>query len=240
MYIVGEFDPAQIRCNEKAMEETIRLDEKSEKLIMTESEFFQNASLLIGYVNVRSLGAHWKHVQKDFEMMQCDVLGFGETWLEKGQSVDHIPFFGHYLNAGKGKGLSSFTKLQPTSTEQILKEKYSLMKLVIDNKIIIFMYISQHPPYCCCIKDIDSLIESSSMPTILLGDVNFDYSLRSHPIKDFLLLKKFTQLIKDPTHDEGGLIDHVYVNDAMMLLDVNIFKKPVCYSDHDEIFVRIN
>ena len=50
--------------------------------------------------------------------------------------------------------------------------------------------------------------------------------------------RNFKQLIKEPTHIEGHIIDHVYANEQMLNMGLEIYQKPVIM-DHDELFVRI-
>ena len=46
-------------------------------------------------------------------------------------------------------------------------------------------------------------------------------------------------MIQESTCDTGSVIDHIYVNDAMKLLDINIQKDSAYYSDHDIITINI-
>ena len=45
----------------------------------------------------------------------------------------------------------------------------------------------------------------------IVGDLNINYHINhNHPICEWLLSREFTQLVQKPTHEGGGLIDHVY------------------------------
>ena len=52
--------------------------------------------------------------------------------------------------------------------------------------------------------------------------------------------RNLLQLIEKPTHINGNIIDHVYINPKMEDLNVEIFQKPVPYSDHYALFLKIN
>ena len=51
--------------------------------------------------------------------------------------------------------------------------------------------------------------------------------------------KGFHQLVQNPTHERGGLIDHVYVNDALLADQPFVTQRSVYYSDHDAIVLHI-
>ena len=241
--ITGTFDPKQIRCNLKALEESLKLEERANKLEGIETSFFENASFLIAYVNVRSLNLHWQDVMNDHDMMKCDVIGLGETWLKPNDIniIDAHPFTLDSIDIGRGKGLASLTKKCPADTMKIFSEKYSILLQMVESIKIIFVYFSQNATTAKCIEDISNLLGSSEMPTILIGDTNIHYIPdKNHPLKNLMESKNFKQLIKEPTHLEGHIIDHVYANQPMLKLGLNIFQKPVIFSDHDEIFIRIN
>ena len=59
-------------------------------------------------------------------------------------------------------------------------------------------------------------------------------------MKKFMQANNFEQLIKNPTHIGGNIIDHAYVNSQMKELNVQILQKPVPYSDHYALYVKIN
>ena len=64
--------------------------------------------------------------------------------------------------------------------------------------------------------------------------------MQFHPMKKFMKERNLMQLIEKPTHIDGNIIDHVYINPKMEDLNVEIFQKPVPYSDHYALFLKIN
>ena len=171
------------------MEESTRLEERGNKLEAIETSFFENASFLIAYVNVRSLNLHWQDVMNDHDMMKCDVIGLGETWLKPHDTniIDTHPFTLDSINIGRGKGLASLTKKYPSDTMKIIGEKYSILQQMIENIKIIFVYFSQNATTPKCIEDISNLIGSSEIPTVLIGDTNFHYLPdNNHLFKTFM------------------------------------------------------
>ena len=112
-----------------------------------------------------------------------------------------------------------------------------MIKLQINNKNIIFVYISKEARPEEYLKDIEILIGTSNSPTILIGDVNWNF-FKSSKMKKFMEDKNFTQLIQNPTH-EDNLIDHVYINQQMQDLNVQTHQCPIYYSDHHALFIKI-
>ena len=51
--------------------------------------------------------------------------------------------------------------------------------------------------------------------------------------------KNFVQLVEKPTHRCGGLIDHIYVNQLLMLDKPFYSQSSVMYSDHDKVILHI-
>ena len=51
----------------------------------------------------------------------------------------------------------------------------------------------------------------------------------------FLLSIGFSQLIKNPTHIDGGLIDHLYFLPSVETLNIAVETYGKYYSDHDAI-----
>ena len=235
--IVGKFDESQIKCSPAAYKETLELNKRADELIEIERGFFKDANFLIGFVNIRSLRLHLPHLMQDEDFMQCDAIGLAETWLHPGENFEATPYFTHSINNGRGKGLASLTKNQPDLIDDIDKELYSMIKLQINNKNIIFVYISKEARPEEYLKDIEILIGTSNSPTILIGDVNWNF-FKSSKMKKFMEDKNFTQLIQNPTH-EDNLIDHVYINQQMQDFNVQTHQCPIYYSDHHALFIKI-
>ena len=239
--IVGEFDVTQIYCSKDAYDAAMELNERALKLEESDKEFFKNASCIIGFLNVESLRAHQVHLRKEQEFLQSDIFVAAETWLYPGEKIEIPSHASHLLSNGRGKGLASFTKGHSKMIETIEKDEYSMMKMELDKKFFIFMYISKNAKSSEYIHDIDALLKNTSnSPTALIGDVNWNYAQKSHPMKKFMQDNKFEQIIEKPTHIGGNIIDHVYVNPKMKDLSVQILQKPVPFSDHYALYLKIN
>ena len=77
-------------------------------------------------------------------------------------------------------------------------------------------------------------------PTLLIGDFNFCYlSSSAKPLRDFFLLNDFKQLIKEPTHIDGNIIDQAYMKDCKNNLRTETFMQSKYYSDHRGIDIIV-
>lgn len=86
-----------------------------------------------------------------------------------------------------------------------------------------------------------SLLESwvlHERPTAIIGDFNINFS-EDNKINRAMEKSGFQQLIRQPTYEEGSIIDHIYANKLMQKLNVSVEKYSVHYSDHDIITLYI-
>ena len=73
----------------------------------------------------------------------------------------------------------------------------------------------------------------STKPNIVLGDFNFSYQ-NDLPISSLMQRFNYEQLVEEPTHIRGGLIDQVYVSkDFSVFNHLKSQVLSVYYSDHD-------
>ena len=247
IYISGKLDVNLIQCDPKALEESKRLEEvfnQSEK----EKEEKREKCVKISYLNVRSIKSadgHAKDVERDNVIMDADMFGLGETCLEMGTEVHFDGYSGHFASIGKGKGVAGYSKLDLVAQPKTVStETYSAILLKTKEFQIVFLYLSSN-----CKKDslftiLDSWIEKE-IPTAIMGDMNAKFLVgeklkkASTRFVNMMTVRGFHQLIKEPTHLEGNIIDHIYVNNAMQCQTIAIQIDPVYYSDHDIISLYI-
>ena len=86
LFVTGDMDIKDIRCNEDCLKETQRLQKVFEESEQVKRDKFAN-HWKISYLNVRSLNAHHKDVSNDNAIYDSDVLGLGETWMKKGETL---------------------------------------------------------------------------------------------------------------------------------------------------------
>ena len=89
-------------------------------------------------------------------------------------------------------------------------------------------------------QDILNLIDTEK-PTIILGDLNLNIlKCPEHSMLRNLKDLSFKQLVQTPTHEQGGLLDLVFLSHHFNQNEVTIENVSVYYSDHDLIHIKMN
>ena len=77
-------------------------------------------------------------------------------------------------------------------------------------------------------------------PLMVIGDFNFCFKESTkNPTKKYLQEQSFIQLITDPTHIEGHLLDQVHVRDKRKKLTFSSEIHSKYYSDHKALTVIV-
>ena len=247
IYISGELDVDKISCDQEALEESKRLEEifnHSKK----EEEEKRKKCIKISYINVQSMQSadgHAKDVERDNVIMDADMFGLGETWLEKGSEVHFDGYSGHFANNGKGKGVAGYSKIDLVAQPEIEStETYSAILFKTKDFHIVFLYLSSNCKKASLFSLLDSWIEKQ-VPMAIMGDINEDF-LKGEKLKkastrflNMMSARGFHQLIKEPTYTSGSVIDHIYVNDAMQAQTISTRIDGAYYSNHDIISLYV-
>ena len=237
IYILGDFDVKGIHCHPDALTETIRLEKMFDDNLVKLDENRQQ-HWKISYLNVRALLGHQWDVRCDNYVLDSDIFCLAETHIEPGVEIKFGGFKEHLLSFGQGKGIAAFTKMDILSKPNFDQtEKSSAMLIKTDTFDIIFLYLSKQFDEAHLLSVLENWLESK-MPTVVMGDVNWDFRNNSG-MKKFMQRKNFKQLIDRPTFLQGTLIDHVYVNSEMIELNVHTEQNAAYYSDHDIITLFI-
>ena len=232
MYIIGDFNPEQIKCLPDAKVETERLIEIGQRREAIEHDLY-DSSLVIGSLNVRSLREHYKDVLTDPFLMSCDIFGLGETWLYEGEEPEFPDYNGIFVNYGKrGKGIAVYTR-SPLDYELLKADDAAAVFVRMGKYNVLFLYLS-HEFEWNPVKDFFDKVICPGIPTVIMGDVNWHY-FDNHLMKDYLDLKGFNQLIRRATHEKGRCIDHLYTSDHFSVEEVTFKQQSTYYSDHDMI-----
>ena len=192
-------------------------------------------------VNILSLRKHHEDLIKRYESKAIDCLCLQETWLPEYDDAtlytvrEMVP---HLNSVGPGRGIATYCdeKEFALTGEFICEKDCQLMKVRCEKFDLINVYRSQS---CKVLQDKIKYVVDTSRPTILCGDTNIDISReKGQSFLDFMKHLGLTQLVVKPTHEKGGLIDHVYVTDDLFE-KVAITQKGVYFSDHDLITIRL-
>ena len=68
---------------------------------------------------------------------------------------------------------------------------------------------------------------------ILQGDFNIDAFDSDPCVKRHDILSNYRFVVKEPTHLDGALLDHVYLYKLFLSKNVNAFAKGIYFSDYD-------
>ena len=76
-------------------------------------------------------------------------------------------------------------------------------------------------------------LRNRNVPQVVVGDLNFHYlEETNNSTKEFFKQEKYSQLIMEPTHTEGNILDHAYVRDERNLLIFTAEVQTKYYTDH--------
>lgn len=149
----------------------------------------------------------------------------------------------HFNSFGDGKGVALYYKDHFQNVSDVCKENYQISKLQSEKYDIICVYRSSDSVKTNQIdflNDLRSLI-CQGRKTFISGDFNFNALCpKQNYILKVLKTWNFVQMVKEPTHIQGGLIDHCYMSNNIPQSIVSFTQKSVYYTDHDvnEIIIR--
>ena len=194
-------------------------------------------------MNILSLRKHYVDLLRKFENSNVNVINLQETWLEpntdssKYSIKDKIP---HLNSIGRGKGLATYVEKDFVLRGEFIGEELcQLMKVSNEDIEIVNVYRSQE---CSSqvFQDKIKYVVDPSRPTIVCGDTNFDISRdRGHSFVEFMEKLGLTQLVTQPTHSRGGLLDHVWVTENLRNR-VKVTQTAVYFSDHVILTIKIS
>ena len=170
-----------------------------------------------------------------------DVIILTETWLEQKQmEQDYVlENFNMNLNSqGRGKGMAIYFKNQFQHVKNVNGEGFTISMLSSEKLDVIGIYKSKEGDSRDMMTQLSALIVQNKA-TIIGGDFNIcALKHQNNLIAERLKEQKFLQVVKQATHIEGGLLDHVYIKqggDTDYSCEIEV--TPKYYSDHDCIGV---
>ena len=217
----------------------------------------ENIVLSIAHLNIRSLMPKIKYLVED-PVFQSSILCISETRLSDKIPTKKLPWPGNFTVERNDKSrkeggvliaANPYTKPIPVSLPTSLLEVVGMKIQIPQEIIVICVYRSERSmskdEFVHEMEQILNPFQNISM--VVIGDFNEDiYSPElidnmrpplpkaqtSHKVKDFMQSLGFIQTIKEPTHEAGSLLDHIYLRDINMdESDV----QDVYFSDHSAI-----
>ena len=103
---------------------------------------------------------------------------------------------------------------------------------------VIFIYRSQQADYHQLNKIIDQMTNKEK-PLLVIGDFNFCFLEASNLTKLYFQEKNFKQIINEPTHIGGHLLDQAYLRDRSRVLKCTVEIHSKYYTDHKALAITI-
>ena len=233
LYILNEFSHDKIYPWDVALEELDRLNTRAEN---DKEAVIQRNSLVIT-LNVRSLLKHHESFLKDMKI-RANVIALQETWCGIDQENSHLQIPGydmHLVSQGRGKGVVTYYRTGFQVSGTINTNSYQMSKVSGKNFDLVNVYRSQGANKTDFLRDLGSLVQGIK-PCFIVGDFNVNFLQEpKDPIINKITSNGFKQIVMDPTHIEGGLLDHVYIR--RIPFEPHVYLNFPFYSDHAAVSV---
>ena len=167
-------------------------------------------------LNCRSFKKHYEDIISDDDIIQSDIICLQETWINDDNICTEkyeIPLFAFHSNSyGRGKGIVIYYKKDKyTHNLDIKEESMQISKISSTDLDIIAIYRSQNGSHEQLVKVLQKII-TSDKTTLVIGVFNFSYEKERTSTKRFFIEKNFMQLVTEPTHIDGHILDHAYLS----------------------------
>ena len=243
IFILNEFDEKKMYPNTKALEELERLNRISKNSNPSLWEMPNRDIIKISSLNCRSLNKHHEDIFSDDLILKSDIICLNETWQENDDIAENLEYSDYKVKAnsrGRGKGITTYFNNTIFQHEfDVKEENMQLSKFKSPILDIIVLYRSHGGSF----KDLNHFIEkmeSEEKPTLVVGDFNFCFRDEpSNPTKMFLTRKNYQQLIHEPTHIEGHILDQAYIRDPSTVLQWTSELHSKYYTDHKCLAITI-
>ena len=243
LYILNKFDESKMYPHNQALKELERLEDISKNKNHSKWEADDTETLKISSLNCRSLKKHFADIRSDHLLLKSDVIALQETWLDDDISTEdlQIPGYDLHLNSnGRGKGIAIYFKRESIKHNIDIKEdSCQISKFTSLDIDIVVIYRSQSGDLNELAKNLNEL-DVNEKPLIVIGDFNYCYKENTcNPTKKYFQENSFIQMIKEPTHIEGNLLDQAYARDENRVHTYSSELHSKYYSDHRALTVLI-
>ena len=226
-----------------ALIELKRLESISQNKNPTNWEKDNNEILKVSSLNCRSLKKHFQDILTDEVLLKSDFIGLQEIWLNNDESEAdlEIPGYNLHINSnGKGKGIASYYKKEVFFPVKDVKKTFMQLSHFSSSTVdIIVLYRSQQGHMEEMNEHLQQML-SEEKPQLIIGDFNHCYlNKASNSTRNFLEINNFRQLIMEPTHIEGNILDQAYMRDVNRTLEITGETHSKYYTDHKGIALMI-
>ena len=236
IFILNEFDESKMYPNMNALEELDRLEKISQNKNPTRWERKDSNALKVSSINCRSLKKHYEDILYDSLLLKSDIICIQETWLDNDEETEDfkIPNYELHLNSkGNGKGIAAYYKKEEfTPSTTIKKDNIQISKFCSSVLDVIVLYRSQSASYLEVNDYIDTTLDPRKNQ-LIIGDFNFCFiNDSSNATSEYLRRQNFRQLVHEPTHIGGHLLDQAYFREICGAVECSVEVQSKYFTDH--------
>ena len=240
LHLTGTFKKSAIKADNRATQQYNHMREHSKVKSMNSRKINDN-SIVITLLNTRSYNKHKNDIKSDHVLMESDVLCLTETQIPLNSQCDtKLDSFTLVTNNNVDKFLSILVGLRE-SVQLTHVEKcpgamlFKLLKTTFYENTISCLLLYRKNSFNR--EDSLYLIQhflANEPIDIILGDFNVNALNGNNYFADYLT--DYKQVVTEPTHISGSLIDHIYIHDNLFqVVNIETLVKNVYFSDHDAI-----
>ena len=243
IFILNEFDESKMYPNMNALEELDRLDKISQNNNPTRWERKDSKALKVSSLNCRSLKKHYEDILYDSLLLKSDIICIQETWLDNDEETEDlkIPNYELHLNSkGKGKGIAAYYKKEKfTPSTRIKNDNLQISKFSSSVLDVIVLYRSQSASHLEVTNNIDTTLDPRKNQ-LIIGDFNFCcINDSSNATCEYLKRQNFKQLVHEPTHIGGHLLDQAYFRKIGEAVECSLEVHSKYFTDHKGLAIIV-
>jgi exonuclease III len=246
---IVDINATKIRVSPK-VQKYIETDKKQLQLCYTPT-YSMNNDMHFAYNNVGSIQTKWSALCNNWNLLNCDIITFAETWLKKS---DQLPqnvfstFSSHQMDSTivpGHRGMLMYTSNTLTTTNFVNHQhpaaEFMLMTVQGQNSMLNVITVYRPPSTSITAfryeleKFVSSHVDNGYI--IIMGDFNINVKDSQHcnPLSPMLKEMGLQQHVTKSTTTMGTTIDLVYTNIANVSVDI----LPNTWSSHHTIIIHV-
>ena len=233
LFLDERIDIDKIKCNARALEENNSLNDRSIVKLIKE------VKVDLFFVNIQSLKNNLNDLKNDIYAAKANFICLAETWLEENDTIEYEGWNFYHSSKGRGKGCCLFYRegIECDLIGHFATDSFSLLSAKINETTQLFIvYLSQakngvKEQLWRKIKEMR--LEGYHM--IMVGDFNIE-ARNSDLLTHYFIQNHLVQLVTEPTHIQGRMIDHLWVSKNFPKLEVS-YQYPY-YTQHKSILIE--
>ncbi len=241
LYILGELPEKKLYVDSKALAEVRRMEKVSLNNHLSPWDEEDKDVIKVVFLNV-IIKNKFQMITTDYHLMKADALLLSETWLDENTENISLNGYKHSLQGGgRGGGTAVFYRNNFIISDEMVDDGIYMAKLNAGKVDIINIYRAQYGNMERVVEMVKGLIDIQKT-CIVGGDINKCFIKdQNNPLTEFLLAFGFSQMVKNPTHLHGSLLDHIYFCQGpdREKYEVTIESHGKYYTDHDAITIML-